>query len=204
MKEEAVTSSFDNPKRLSAIIMIILNRKKINTNFIEILQNYINLINFGYLECPHCHSNNIIKWGTYNRNVIFFSFDNISLKSFVFSIQRVKCKSCGKTHALLPFGVIPYKQFTSNVIIKILNELLHTSLEKLSIKYSINISILKKWKRDFKSYHLPRLTTLMSNKNISNILNIFSNDINIQKDYIVKNKFCFMQIKLSLLTLCPS
>ena len=91
--------------------MIILYSKKINTNFKEKIQIYLNTVNFGYLECPNCHSHDFIKWGYYERNAIFFSDDKLTIESNILKIQKVKCKSCGKTHALLPFGIIPYRQY---------------------------------------------------------------------------------------------
>lgn len=72
-KEEGTTSSFDNSKcpQTKGNYMIILNPKKINTKLKKYLKIYINSINYGLLECPHCHFNNLIMWGHYNRNVIF-------------------------------------------------------------------------------------------------------------------------------------
>ena len=116
---------------LSAVIMIILYSEKINTNFKEKIQIYLNTVNFCNLECPNCHSHDLIRWGYYERNVIFFSDDEITIENKLLKIQRVKCKSCNKTHALLPFGIIPYKQFTDEIISKILLELTDNTLETM-------------------------------------------------------------------------
>ena len=125
--------------------MIILNSKKRNTKFKEIIHNYVKVCNFGLLECPHCGSTHIIKWGTYERNVIFFNENGTILEAFLLTVQRVKCKSCNKTHALLPFGIIPYKQFSDEVISKILLELLSSNIDDVSSKYSIDSSVIKRW-----------------------------------------------------------
>jgi len=140
--------------------MIILYSKKININFKERIQIYLNTVNFGYLGCPNCHSHDLIRWGYYERNVIFFSSDEITIESSIIKIQRVMCKGCDKTHALLPFGIIPYKQFTDEVISKILFELTNDSLENTSNKYLIDQSIIKKWCYQYNQFHKSRVNTL--------------------------------------------
>ena len=184
--------------------MIILYSKKINTNFKERMQLYLNIINFCNLECPICHSHDLIKWGYYERNVLFFSNDGTTIEGSILKIQRIRCKSCGKTHALLPFGIIPYKQFTDEVISKILFELTHNSLENISNIYQIDQSILKKWYYQYNQIHKSKVNTLMIHHNnkesLINFLNHFINKLN----YINNYNLCFMQIKLGCLGLCPS
>lgn len=205
-KKEAATSSFDNSKcpQTKGNYMIILNLKKINTKLKNSLKKYLNNDNYGLLECPHCHSNNLIMWGHYNRNVIFFNDDGITIESCLLSVQRVKCKSCGRTHALLPFGIIPYKQFSDEIISKILYELLTTTIDKVSSKYLIDTSIIKKWVFQFKKYHLPNVSTLIHEHNFRDILKIFLINISNKFNYIIINLNCFMQIKKGILGLCPS
>ena len=184
--------------------MIILSCLKGKSNFKKILNNYINLTNYGSLTCPCCSSSNIIRWGTYERNVIYFESDNKTLTSFVLTIQRVRCKSCGKTHALLPFGIIPYKQFTDEVISQILVELLYCSIEEVSEEHSINPSLIKKWKKQYNKYHKSRISTFLSNHNSKNTLNLFISIKENKINYIDKFKVVFMQIKLGYLSLSPS
>ncbi len=75
-RSQITSSSLDNPKCLSASIMIALNLEKIKSNlpssFQEQLKVYSEILNYGPLQCPHCHSSNVICWGSYERNVIFF------------------------------------------------------------------------------------------------------------------------------------
>lgn len=188
---------------LSAIIMIMFNSTNVNTNFKKNVQNYLNITNFGPLECPYCHSYDYILWGHYERNVIFFSSDNTTLTSMVLSVQRVKCKSCGKTHALLPFGIIPYKQFTDEVITKIINELFNSNIDELSKKHLIDITVIKNWMFDLKKKHLPRITTLMrtSNKKTA-LINFFINP-KYKELYLINYNRCFMQNKLGWINLAP-
>lgn len=184
--------------------MIILYSKKININFKEIIQIYLNTVNFGNLECPNCHSHDLIRWGYYERNIIFFSDDKLTIESNILKIQRVKCKGCGKTHALFPFGIIPYKQFTDEVISKILFELTNNTLENTSNKYSIDQSIIKKWCYQYNQFHKSRVNTLTklhhSKNSLKQFINVFVNKLN----YINNYNLCFMQIKLGCLGLCSS
>lgn len=126
------------------------------------------------------------------------------MESCLLSVQRVKCNSCGKTHALLPFGIIPYKQFSDEIISKILYELLTTTIDKVSSKYLIDSSIIKNWIFQFKKYHLPNVSTLIQEHNLKNILKKFLTNISNKLKYIIININCFMQIKKGILGLSPS
>ena len=190
--------------------MIILDLKKINSkseksekNFIKTLKNYENTSNFGYNVCPHCKSSNLIRWGKYERNVIGYGEKNLLL-SEVITIQRVKCKGCGKTHALLPLGIIPYKQFADEVVSDVLLDLTVETIENVADKYSISEEVIKKWKYQFKEYHKPRVATLMARHGEREMLRDFLREKYKKIEYIVKNNRCFMQIKLGFLGLGPS
>lgn len=184
--------------------MIILYFKKSNTNFKKQIQIYLNTVNFGHLECPNCHSHDLIRWGSYERNVIFFSNFNKSLESNILKIHRVRCKSCGKTHALLPFGIIPYKQFTDEVISKILYELTNNTLENISNKYQIDYSLIKKWCYQYNKFHKSKVNTLTNYHNSKMSLIKFLNDFSNKLNYINHYNLSFMQIKLGCLGLCSS
>ena len=71
--------------------MIILYSKKININFNEIMQMYLNVTNFCHLECPNCHSHDFIRWGHYERNVIFFSDDGNDFWKMAILIKITFC-----------------------------------------------------------------------------------------------------------------
>lgn len=52
-------------------------------------------------ECPYCHSrDNCIFHGSYERNLIDFIRGKTVYHKI--SVTRVKCQSCGHTHAILP------------------------------------------------------------------------------------------------------
>lgn len=187
--------------------MIILCSKKIKSNlpssFQEQLKVYSETLNYGPLQCPHCHSSNVIRWGSYERNVIFFSENQYCLQSQLLTVQRIKCKSCNKTHALLPKGIIPYKQMASEVVISGLIATINHNTSSFIDKYGINESILKRNYKDFLKFHLSRLKVMFSNNSILESLHLIKNNTNLQMDYITNNNCCFMQIKLGIIGVMP-
>lgn len=54
------------------------------------------------IKCPCCGSYNIIKKGSYARNLLIFG------KIEILRIHRIKCEDCGRTHAIFSVEIIPY------------------------------------------------------------------------------------------------
>lgn len=177
--------------------MITLFYEKSNTILKKTIQNYLNTVNFGVLECPNCHSNDIIKWGFYERGVLFFSnTEQYTVEYDYIKVQRVRCKSCGKTHALLPIGIIPYKQLSSEVVIGIITKIASTNMEKAFSMFNfISEYTIKKLWLDFKKKHFPLLSTLTKTRNVLKALSSLKENINTQLAYIHNYKRAFMQIK---------
>ena len=124
--------------------MIILNSSKIN-----IFEKNLNL---PYLECPKCKSTRIIKWGFYSRNITYIGNNILEYK--VIKIQRIKCKECGSTQALLPIFIIPYKINCLDVVL--------SSLNNEDITINISIDTINNWNKIFNKY-LPYLKTMFKN-----------------------------------------
>ena len=181
--------------------MIILNVTKSNTNFKKIAEIYSKILNFNDLECPHCHSHEIELWSFYERNVIYFENEDIKIEKM--KIRRCRCKSCKKTHALLPNGIIPYKQITMELIIAILINIINFSFEKTASKFSIPINMVKKYWSQFTKYHFPLLATFTKTKIYLKSILIFRDSLQKQLDYIINNNCCFMQIKLGCIGVKP-
>lgn len=188
--------------------MIILNLVESNiqmNEFLEmkeILESYKHTYNFGVLVCPACDSTVVIRWGTYERNVIYWK-DDIQMESQVLTVQRIRCKSCNRTHALLPIGIIPYKQFSSEVVTTVLKETNTNTIERISDLYYISENLIRKWISDFKEKHLSRLRTQL-NDTVENMLEIIDRSIVEKVKYIMQYDRCFMQIKLGTIGLGPS
>ena len=63
--------------------------------------------------CPHpgCQaSGSLIRWGTYERGALTGEVDHR------LRIQRVRCKSCGRTHSLLPDFLHPHRHFVISLL----------------------------------------------------------------------------------------
>lgn len=76
----------------------------------KIVDYYKNIDNLyaGSLICPECKcSGQCIKHGKYLRHIIFDE-NNDNSKTTI-NIQRVRCRNCNKTHALIPVFIIPFK-----------------------------------------------------------------------------------------------
>jgi hypothetical protein len=67
------------------------------------------------LNCPACDCPNLIKKGWRRRKLILIIGTLI-----VFLVRRVKCKSCGKIHHVLPDTIVPYKRYDADTIEEII------------------------------------------------------------------------------------
>ena len=76
---------------------------------------FIKNIDFHRLTCSCGKSGLLVKHGYYKRNV-----KNNDGK-VTLTILRVKCKSCGKTHAIFPECIVPYSQILLSDHISIIN-----------------------------------------------------------------------------------
>ena len=150
--------------------MIILNSQKNNTKFEENLKAYENMVNIPYIECPHCKSTDVIKWGSYTRTITYINGSKIITK--VLKIQRIKCKKCNHTHALLLSFIIPYKRKLLDVILAAISN------EDICLNYSYDT--IEKWNKQFNKF-LPYLKTIFYN--ISKIEIITRLKHNISKYY---------------------
>ncbi len=90
------------------MIMITIFMNKSNPIYQKKYNNMINNLPLHKLECTCRQKGNLIKHGYYERSIIF----NSQLTSL--KILRVKCKSCGKTHAILPECIVPYSRILLN------------------------------------------------------------------------------------------
>lgn len=201
--------------------MILINLKKSNTNFEnnkfkmtkdeimdkveefkKIIEDYLKMTNPPNLECPNCHSHDLIRWGSYERGVTYIiDKKSNNVRSEVIKIKRVRCNKCGKTHALLPIGIIPYKQITTELMNSILLYIINNSLENAVEKFPFNYLYLKKILLDFKNLHFPLLSTLLQSRNLQYIIQSINESLDLQIQYIINYGCCFMQIKIGCLSI---
>lgn len=183
--------------------MIILFPKKINTfnvflsnyvTFSEFLSNYKNLVNLPHINCPYCNSSDVIKWGFYQRSVCFIDKDNISYN--IIDIQRVKCKNCNCTHALLPSFIVPYKQHALDII------LYSISNDDISYNCEISFDTVINWKHQFNMF-LPFLKTMFDNISKFDIIDkLKSNIFYYYHLFFIKNNSLLMMIRSKIFGTC--
>ena len=86
-----------------------LNREISQKLYDEIIES----VDIHLLECT-CKRHNMVVHGYYSRNIKTHN-GNIELV-----IMRVRCKDCGKTHAVLISFIVPYQSIEMSVQIKII------------------------------------------------------------------------------------
>lgn len=79
-------------------------------------------------------------------------------------IKRVRCGSCGRTHAVLPDFIIPYTTYSLLFILQVLAAyfLGTRTVEELCRRFSITPSMLYQWKSSFLSDREIWLGVLMA------------------------------------------
>ena len=107
--------------------MLILSNK--NTMIIIKLSSKINIIsenkykkiikslNFNELTCPGCDSKGLVVHAYYDRYIDIFD------RSHKVRILRLRCPSCGSTHAVLIDDMIPYSISSYNVIVEVIADI---------------------------------------------------------------------------------
>lgn len=158
--------------------MITFKTINFNTYDQESYDNDIKNIDYSKIKCTCNSTGNLHKHATYHR---FLIIDNDDI---LLEITRIKCDSCGCTHALLPGIIIPYRILSNPDIIKIIQSFHHvsnsynliagiTGYSRETIKYLINLYL---------KYHLERLNVYSVTFGVpdfysfSFIINYFSNN----------------------------
>ncbi len=160
------------------------------------------ITNLHQQSCLCCHAKNqLIKYGTYQRNISILVDENI--ENYRVSIQRIMCKSCGHTHALLPNFVVPYKIMALFSIAQIVQRATLSSVCKLSeiINLSIAmiytyISLVLAFFSDFKIFNNFQKNTYIKNFNekyfLTNCMNLSNSDFRLEF-FEFYNWYLFMQ-----------
>ncbi len=146
--------------------MISLNSNQINIDIKKYEKN-MRFLNCFSLKCSCGCKGCLIKHGYYTRKI------SINNKIYTIKILRVKCKSCYKTHAILPFFVIPYIRLNSlemkHLCIEIEENLINSSDDEL-YRYK---KIYKNFKNKLYSLGLTIYDSIINIKiTVSNTFNI--------------------------------
>lgn len=71
--------------------------------------------NLSGVACPRCRcAGNFTGHGSYLRHLVLLGFEEL------IRVRRVRCASCGATHAVLPPGVVPYRAYAEAFILAVL------------------------------------------------------------------------------------
>lgn len=144
--------------------MITIISNKINTLNQISYNNFLQDIEMHQLSCSCGLSGCLIKHGYYSR-YIKTSYGNIPL-----SILRVKCKHCGKTHAIFPVLIVPYSNILLNTHLSIITTYISKSsfepimmdneyIDESNIKYIIR-QFLRHWKERIAAFRFSVFDSL--------------------------------------------
>jgi len=116
-------------------------------------------------SCPKCGAvGKFSAYGSYDRGHVTYSDDEIFDSRI--RPRRVKCLSCGATHALLPDTLTPYSPYTLRfkllVLIAYFNR--DTSVVNICGRFGIAVSTLYEWKRIMAAHKDFMLGLLISRK----------------------------------------
>lgn len=166
--------------------MITIISDKINSFTQTSYNKFLDTINLYQLSCSCGITGCLIKHGFYTRS-IKTSEGIISL-----SILRVRCKHCGKTHAIFPEIIVPYSQILLDDHLAIITAYIdkasfdpimmaNESIDQSNIRYVIRM-YLRHWKERIAAFGIS----------------ISANSAILSKQCIHTFKRQFMQIKCTL------
>jgi transposase-like protein len=101
--------------------------------------------------CPHCNaSGQLTPYGSYERHLVSYN-PGVGVNDTVVTTLRFKCKSCTKTHALLPDILIPYSPYSLLFKLNVLLWYFERTMTVAAICHSFGISVptLYAWKKQF-------------------------------------------------------
>ena len=102
------------PEPVSNEIMLTTEAKDCKNISQDYYDSLVNSLQIHIIRCPSCHhAGNMVIHGYYHRWAK--SFQN----TFRLRIRRLKCRECGKTHAILPSSLVPYCQVSTDAQIQI-------------------------------------------------------------------------------------
>ena len=151
------------------------------------------------MVCPSCGSRgNCVPHGSYKRVLIDVEYGKVVYGSV--EIKRVRCKSCGHTHALLPDYIVPYAAYSLLFILRVLCAyfLGRETVEQLCRRYEISPSMLYEWKALFREHKGLWLGALKDAETaaadfIRQLLNLPSYSLDFSRPFYGKTAFSFLQ-----------
>ena len=147
--------------------------------------------------CPSCRSTgNCINHAYYDRMIIDYISGNVVVKTV--HILRVKCKSCGHTHAILPDFIIPYSSYGLFFVLQVLTRLFLkiNTIESLCEKYDVDLKTIRRWISVFQKHKCLSLGSLQdySTSKAVFIRRIIEHNLSsFLQDFLDKTSYSFLQ-----------
>ena len=146
-----------------SIFTEIIKIKKLNISVSSLLNR--SLKSFEYSSdnyCRYCGKKYMKPFEKYTR--ILTDYHNGKIVDTIINTRRYKCK-CGRTHVVLPCLIVPYSRYSMVFIIYVLYDYYYRSFtkEEISVKYSVSIPTIYRWKALFekdKQFWLKELKDL--------------------------------------------
>ena len=144
-------------------------QKSIKVNNLEEIQEKINEVNVIGFECPKCKSHEFNYYGSYKRFLIVL-IDEEPVELSV-RIKRIRCKGCGKTHAVIPDFIIPYKIYGFKIVNKIMYFKINNikTNKEIEEEYGVSRQVVRKWEKEIERIKTKIITMINDIKNILEI-----------------------------------
>lgn len=145
----------------------------------ENIKSYLEEFQNGLLtlqrECPNCRGR-CNKHGIYFRYVIETGFEATQIP-----IQRLYCKQCQKSHAVIPHFLRPYSPYQQGVREAVMNlELLNVTKVKIAWEYGIQRENIRFWRKGFFERAPEVCAAIMSS-------------FKVEQEYRTDNFWCYLQ-----------
>lgn len=164
--------------------MITFNSINDNTYNQEIYNNDIHNLNLDNVKCTCGSIGNFFYHASYKRYLVL---DNGEIQ---LTITRVKCRSCNKTHALLPNIIIPYRIISNPIIIKLIQSYcdVSNSVTVISKITGLSVECVRTLLHFFEKYHRERMNIIIDFFGGINI-----STVSFQNLFFKENNIMFMQ-----------
>jgi len=151
--------------RLFSKLFKCFQQNKLNTlSDLDIFNTYIQNINVSNLTCNKCGTKHSLTYlSKYKRHLVVFHNGKVS--DSIVEVPRYICKSCGRTHAILPPSIIPYRSYSFSFVVSVLHDYIvkkFNSVEILCQNYSLPYSTFKRFLATFYSHKILWLGLLDS------------------------------------------
>ena len=176
---------------------ILVKLCSIRCSDMELYLNATKDIKVSKITCPCCKAPGQCEYiSPYKRMMISAADDTPKVQCL--SIKRVKCNSCGHTHAILPDILIPYGSYSIRFILIVLTKYLQrmTSVAVFCDKWHIAVSTLYSWIHLFIDHYSSFVSALDRISSISEkeIASVVDHDTFINA-FFERFRFHFLQCK---------